>query len=124
VISGTVNSGLEAVVRLSIRGPQGEIETEAIVDTGFNGTLTLPPGLITKLNLRSTSRSEAVLADGSKVSIDLYEVLVLWNDRLLRIPVGAADSDPLLGMALLYGHEVAIRVLEGGEVFIQGLPIS
>ena len=124
MIIGTVNSGLEAVVRFSLRGPQGEIDAEAIVDTGFNGALTLPPDLITKLNLHSTGRSEAVLADGSKVSVDLFEALVLWNGRLLRVPVGAADSDPLLGMALLYGHEVTIRVLEGGEVFIQGLPVS
>jgi len=124
VITGTVNSGLEAVVRLSIRGPQSEIEAEAIVDTGFNGALTLPPDLIAKLGLRSTSRSQAVLADGSEIPVDLYEVLVFWNGRLLRIPVGAADSDPLLGMALLYGHEVAICVLEGGEVSIQDLPFS
>jgi predicted aspartyl protease len=43
MIRGTVNASREAVVRLRLRGPTGvEAEIDAIIDTGFTETLTLP----------------------------------------------------------------------------------
>ena len=115
---GSVNPQLEATVRLLIRGPQGEIETEAIIDTGFNGALTLPPNLIARLGLRRRSKVWGMLADGREDSFDVYEALIFWNGRLLRISVGSTESDPLLGMALLYGNELTIQVIEGGAVSV------
>ena len=45
MIRGTVNSRLEAVVRLRVRGPAGvEADVDAVVDTGFTSALTLPAG--------------------------------------------------------------------------------
>jgi hypothetical protein len=42
MILGVLNRRLQAVVRLVIRGRLGqELETEVIVDTGYNGFLTL-----------------------------------------------------------------------------------
>ena len=52
VIEGFVNANLEAVVLISIRGPQGsERETDAVIDTGYTGSLTLPPSLVAALEL-------------------------------------------------------------------------
>ena len=52
VLTGTVNSDYEAVVRLRVRGPSGrDLETEAIIDTGFTGSLTLPKEVVTRLGL-------------------------------------------------------------------------
>jgi predicted aspartyl protease len=52
MISGEVNAYREAVVRLPVRSPRGrEQAIEAIVDTGFNGYLTLPPDVIAELGL-------------------------------------------------------------------------
>jgi predicted aspartyl protease len=79
VISGIINSDLEAIVRLCIRGPLKEIEAEAIVDTGFNGTLVLSPELIAELGLSLKGRGRGVLANGSVISFLLYEALVFWN---------------------------------------------
>ena len=43
MIEGAVNANLEAVVTLSIQETPGQTwEVEAVVDTGFNGYLTLP----------------------------------------------------------------------------------
>jgi hypothetical protein len=41
-----------------------------------------------------------------------------------RIPIDAAETDPLLGMGLLYGHELSVHVIEGGELLIRSLPLS
>jgi hypothetical protein len=52
MISGVVNGNLEATIRLLIRGPGGpEQEIEAVIDTGFNGFLTLSPALVRRLGL-------------------------------------------------------------------------
>ena len=43
MIRGTVNARLEAVVRLRVRGLGGaELDVDAVVDTGFTSSLTLP----------------------------------------------------------------------------------
>jgi predicted aspartyl protease len=42
MITGLVNPDYEAVIRLRIQGPGGhEREIDAVIDTGFNGYLTL-----------------------------------------------------------------------------------
>jgi predicted aspartyl protease len=53
MISGIVNTDFEAITSLSICDSEGKIYTQdAIVDTGFNGWLSLPPDLIDGLNLK------------------------------------------------------------------------
>jgi clan AA aspartic protease len=124
VINGIVNSKLEPTVLLSIRGPEGDTAAEAVVDTGFNGSLSLPSTLIAELGLRLRTQGRGVLADGTEKSFAVYEALILWDGRLLRIPVGEIENTPLLGMSLLYGSELAIQVMEGGEVVIRDLGSS
>jgi clan AA aspartic protease len=107
VVSGIINSDLEAIVRLWIRGPLKEIEAEAIVDTGFNGTLVLSPELIAELGLSLKGRGRGVLANGGVISFPLYEALVFWNGRLLEITVGATETRPFIGMSLLPPGSIA-----------------
>ena len=92
MLTGTVNADLEPVVSLFIRGPEGHLEIETILDTGFSGFLLVAPELIARLGLRLQGTGYGVLADGSEVSFDLYEAIVFWNGRLRRIPVGMADA--------------------------------
>jgi predicted aspartyl protease len=52
MITGVVTTSYQAVIRLTVRGPEGqEQEIAAVTDTGFDGTLTLPPALIATLGL-------------------------------------------------------------------------
>ena len=47
MIEGFVNANLEAVVSLSLRGSGGqEREVGAVIDTGYSGSLALPPSLV------------------------------------------------------------------------------
>lgn len=95
MITGTVDSRREAVVRLPVQGPQErEREAEVLVDTGFTGSLLLPPDLIAELNLPFFSTVRGVLADGSESTFDLYEGTILWDGRRRRIPIGATGADP------------------------------
>ncbi len=72
MIEGVVNARLEAVLSLSLLGPAGqEREVDVVVDTGFNGYLTLPPELVADLGLPVVGDAEAVLADGSEAVFDV-----------------------------------------------------
>ena len=69
MITGSVNSALEATLRLAAHDPTGQAhEFEAVIDTGFNGFLTLPPALIAALGLPWLCRQDGQLADGSVVA--------------------------------------------------------
>ena len=122
MISGWVNPSREAIVRLALRSSQGQEQAiEAVFDTGFNGHLTLPPALIEELGFSFLRIARAMLGDGSAVVFDVHEALILWNGRPRRIPVDAADTAPLLGTGLLYGHELSLQVIEGGDALIRPL---
>jgi len=117
MITGVVNAEFEPIIPLSIRRSDGQIFTQdAIVDTGFNGWLSLPPDLITQLNLRWKRRGRAMLGDGSECIFNIYEAVVIWDGTLLTIPVDEADSEPLVGMSLMEGYQLTIQVSEGGQV--------
>ncbi len=122
MITGSVNSLREALVRLAILGPHGqELEVEAIVDTGYNGALTLPAATIAALRLPFRTRGRAVLGDGTTTFFDSYVARVVWGQRTRRLVIDASESEPLLGTALLDGHQLTIQVIEAGEVTIREL---
>jgi clan AA aspartic protease len=122
VIVGVVDTYHQALIRLIVQGLGGqELEIEVIIDTGFSGSLSLPPSLIAILGLPFRRRGRAVLADGKEIIFDIYEATVLWDGRLRRMAVDEAETDPLLGMGLLYGYELTIEVVSGGSVIIKPL---
>jgi clan AA aspartic protease len=125
MITGVVTANRDAVVRLLVRGPNCvEKLIEAVIDTGFNGWLTLPSILIDQMELRWHQRTRVVLADGSEINFDVYEGEVLWNGKLRRINVGETNSTPLVGMALLHGCELNVQVWDGGRVIIESAPFA
>ena len=120
MIEGVVNAAYEAVVSLTLDGPAGQTrDIGAVVDTGFNGFLTLPPAVVAELGLPFVSIGRATLADGSEISYDIYGVTVLWDGQRIYIEADAADTTPLVGMLLLDGHDLNIQVRDGGRVVIQ-----
>ena len=63
-----------------------------------------------------------MLANGTEDQCDIYTATVIWDGRPQNILVEAAETDPLIGMALLYGYDVRMQVVEGGGVTIEALP--
>ena len=120
MIEGVVNAALEAVVSLTIQGPSGQSrEIEAVIDTGFNDYLTLPPLLVAELGLAYRNRGQMILADGSEVTFDIYGVTMLWDGEPRQFHAYAADAEPLVGMRLLQSHSLYVEVEDGGSVVIQ-----
>ena len=120
MIEGVVNADYEAVVTLPLRGSAGqEQEIEAVVDTGFNGYLTLPSAFVAELGLTLLGNVQAELANGSWDDFDVYGVSVLWDGQPRYVPADEADATPLVGMALLDSHTLYVEVEDGGRVVIQ-----
>jgi clan AA aspartic protease len=117
MITGIVNGDFEAMLSLSICGSDGKFYTQdAIIDTGFNGWLSLSPDLIDQLNLKWKRRGRAILGDGSECVFNIYQAVVLWDGVYLTIPIDEADSEPLVGMSLMEGYQLMVQVFEGGNV--------
>jgi len=114
--------GREATVDLTVQGrADAQRVVRAVIDTGFNGWLTMPPDLVRELALVQRGEERAVLADGSQVSVAVHQATVMWDGRALRLPVHSTGGAPLIGMALLRGYEVFVQVVDGGAVRITAL---
>ncbi|HEX3149184.1 MAG TPA: hypothetical protein VHR66_14005 [Gemmataceae bacterium] len=118
MISGSINSDPEPIICVEVRGPSTARVVEKILDTGFNGSLTLPASVIQALALQLHGREAAELADGSAEVFDVYLAEVVWSNTTRSIQVQEANAQPLLGMDLLLGHDVLLRVAVGGQVTV------
>lgn len=123
MLTGVVSAQLEPLMRLSVRdGSDQPQEVEAVVDTGYNGFLTLPASLVASLGLTWLCRQQGRLADGSILTFDVYVAIVDWQGKRRIVEVEAADSYPLLGTLMLEGCELRINVISGGSVTVAGIP--
>lgn len=111
------------MVRVPVRQQPGKYhEVSAVLDTGYSGSLTLPPAIVRRLGLRRVTEGNAVLADGSVHQFDIYAASVSWDGEERQILVYEVDSMPLLGMALLVGFDLRARITPAGRVEIERLP--
>src|SRR5687768_6385508 len=123
MIAGFVSSQLEPLVQVTVSGPGGhEADVEALIDTGFDGWLTLPLRAIKALNLRWLRSGRMLLADGTETLFDVYDATIQWDGAPRQIRVDQVESEPLMGMALLEGSELRIEVRVGGNVTIEPVP--
>jgi len=95
---------------------------DTVLDTGFNGFLTLPSHMVRALQLSFVGNRRATLADGSTVVLDLYLATILWHGQEREVLVLQAEGGPLMGMALLYGSRVVFHVVDDGDVLIEPWP--
>ena len=122
MIAGRVNTHWEAVVRLAICTPDGaERSFDAIVDTGFNGSLTLPAKEVASLALPWRSRGSVVLANGAEEECDIFAATIIWDGMPRKVLVESAETEPLIGMNLLRGFELCVQVKDGGSVTLTPL---
>ncbi len=98
-----------------------EEEVEAVIDTGFDGELTLPSGTIRRLGYPYAGSAGGTLADGNEVQFDYHEGRVLWHGTARPVAVIAAEGQPLVGMALLRGSRLTMEAVPGGGVLIQDM---
>lgn len=120
MITGQVTPDREAIIPVEVRGSVLLTENlSAVLDTGFTEYLTLSPNAIAKLGLQHAHTAQVVLGDGSEVQVPVYRAEVLWHGQWRIIYIHETEGGALVGMSLLYGSMLKIRVVDGGEVTIE-----
>jgi clan AA aspartic protease len=122
MIYGVVNWRREATLPLVVSNSSGQKQViGTVIDTGFDGFLSLPSEIIVRLRLPWTISNPATLGDGSEVLFDFYTGTVIWDGQYRTIDIAESETEPLLGMAMLYGYRLQIDTVEGGVVKIEAL---
>ena len=107
MMTGSITADREAALSMIVRGPHGQEEhVESIIGTGFNGFMVVPAPLVATLGLPYYTRTMATLADGTSVTLAIFQVTIVWHGHDRSVYILAAEGGPLIGMALLYGNRV------------------
>src|SRR5436305_1157960 len=119
MIAGYVRDYLPRIL-LSLPGHNSPVSIEFIVDTGFDGDLSLPGSLLGHLAASFSTERIIRLADGSTLTRPYYEIQLEWDGEERIAEITVLENDPLLGAVLLgskpYGF-ACNRVLRiGGRV--------
>ena len=123
MIQGSVNAFHEAVIPLTIRDVNGhEHLMHAVVDTGFTGNVSLSGATIQMLGLTPVGQVDALLADGSRIRLDVYRTTVIWHGAPRTVDVDCVEGTAMVGMMLLEGSDLHIRHQTGGKVVIEAVP--
>ncbi len=123
MITGQVNPALEATIPMQVIGAQGQsLEVTVVIDTGYNGGLSLPMAIVDALSLPQAASREVTLGDASRKVFAFYNAEVLWDGQRHKVRVLCVEGDPLLGTALLRGYKLEADFVEGGSVVIEALP--
>ncbi|MFN9173125.1 MAG: clan AA aspartic protease [Synechocystis sp.] len=122
MMQGVVNLRREATLTVVVGNSNHQLQAiETVIDTGFTGFLSLPSAIIATLNLPWSASDIVTLGDGSETLFDLYTAIVIWDGQYRDIYIAESETEPLLGMAMLYGYRLQIDAIEGGIVKIEAL---
>jgi clan AA aspartic protease len=83
--------------------------SQAVIDTGFNGYLSVSSTVVMQSSWRYLGHEKYELADGQVVFEPVYLATVRFNDRLLQVNTVAGEGDCILiGTRLLDGKRLVI----------------
>lgn len=117
MIRGTVSDELEPLVSIRVENASGSAQVvRALVDTGFNGWLSLPIEIIDDLDLPWLRTGRAYLADDQEIRFSIFGGFIFWDGELRQVTIDAGGETPLVGMGLLENYELKIAARPGGDV--------
>ncbi len=113
-MKGYFDSGGRPRLTVTVRGRRQTAELDALIDTGFNGDLTLPIGLAVELGLELVSRRQVELADGSIRSELVFVGTAVLDGRSQLAMIGLTDGlDALVGTGLLRDRRLTMDFRKG-----------
>ena len=125
MIIGSINDNGDPTIPIRVLDANGHVHRiVAVVDTGFNGYLSLLPHQIRELGLGPPQSVDMTVATDAVFRLNSYPGIVLWNGERLPVVVVESEGTPLVGLALLWGSLLSVEVTEHGAVTISPLPSS
>ena len=106
-------------VSLILPGMRGPFSVEFIVDTGFEGDLSLPGSLLAQLDAGYATERSLQMVDGSIIKRRAYSIDLDWGDGVRLTEVTLLENAPLLGAVLMDESHLDADMRTGGEVVIE-----
>ncbi len=118
-----VENRLNLFLNVVVFGSDGERHwVRPLLDTGFDGGLTLPGALIDALGLEYLQETPSRLANGRIEPIATYRVSLLWRHGIEQTEVYRTEGTPLLGLDLLRDLRIEFDTVHGGEILAKPVP--
>ena len=109
--------GLCPYVDVVINGPFGDTVTQvALVDSGPNGFVSLPAGVVDELRLIPDGSDVVELANAESESVLLFAGAVTLGRWRLSVPIHQIGDEPTVGTALLRSFNLSIDFVPDGEI--------
>ena len=124
MIKGRVTADRTPVIRLEVLDGLGRlVPVAAVLDTGFNGDVSLPIPTIRRLQLRPMGQRRFTLADGEVSVMNTYLGRANWHEEPLEVIIVESQGTAMVGMNLLWGSRITIEARENGDILIDKLPL-
>ena len=121
--SGWIGNNRELVMPLRLLDVNEHVHRiEANIDTGFNGHLTLPPGLPHLLGFISDKPLDLTMANDQTERFPTYRGIVLWHGHRRSVRIIESEGVPLIGTELLWGSLLTAEMTDNGAVTVGPLP--
>ncbi|MCS7264057.1 MAG: hypothetical protein NZ805_04410 [Armatimonadetes bacterium] len=114
-LQGRMDENGQVWLILTVRGIRGEVQIEALVDTGFTHPLLLPVSIAVPLGLELVDFTPMELADGRLQHFFTFAITaIIGNRELNTVCLVTETGTPLIGTLLLQslGSTLTIRFLD------------
>lgn len=112
---GYVDESHRALISVKIGRTVSDQPSEITVwiDTAFDGFLVFPRTMIEELGLRQEALTQAILADGSQVTLESFVCYVDWFGKVVAAQVIANNGMlPLLGTEFLTKRRLVVDYVD------------
>ena len=122
MIRGTVFPNRQALIAVALLDPAGQFQSfDFILDTGFDGDLSLPRQTLQRLDAFLEGGQPVELADGSRTTANIWATTALWDGERRTVSIMESEGEPLLGMNLLWGNHISLDAKAFGDLVIERL---
>ena len=122
MIRGEVRPNRRAMVAVELLAADGQFQSfNFILDTGFDGDLSLPTQILQGLDVAAEGERIIELADGSRTTTYEWSGTVRWDDARRPVMIMESAGEPLLGMELLWQSRITLETRAYGPVVIEPL---
>lgn len=123
MIAGSVNRNGELIIPIRALDANGYMHRfEAVVDTGFNGEITMTPLRIRELGFIPADPVVITMANNESKTFNSYHGTVIWDGQMAPVEVVESDGQTLIGTGLLWGSLLTAAITDNGEVTVNPLP--
>ena len=114
--------GLCLYADISVTDRSGDLVTQkALIDTGFNGYLSLPLDVVEELDLTSIGGNAVELTNASEEDVPLFRGEVIFGPKVMTIPVHGIGTESTIGTSLFRSARLSIEFEEGGDVSVKDI---